>query len=166
MKDTKYASLLEAIIYASIRPKVEEDNERALAEEMRKSDSLSPESDGTGFSHLYRAMNDGIAYSGVAPDPYVAIQQDEFAEAVRNGDTVVVVSHGWAAPQQWDGAPSECPDRRRVRMTVVVEGVGRFASIIRFLDQPDEQPLAEVEGRGPLRDAIESRFLEVVGQMN
>jgi len=166
MKDTKYASLLEAIIYTSIRPRVEEDNERELVALMDADDDAPELQERRGLSHLYRAMNDGIAYAGVAPDPYVAINNDGFAEAVRSEDTLVVVSHGWAAPGQWDGAPSECPDRRRVRMTIVIEGLGKFVSIIRFLDEPDEQPLVEDDGRGPLRDAIESRMLEVVSQMN
>jgi len=164
MKDTKYASLLEAIIYGSIRPRVEEDNERELVSLLDAEDASKLE-ERRGLSHFYRAMNDGIVYAGVAPDPYRAIGYEGFAEAVRSEDTLVVVSHGWAAPGEWDGAPSECPDRRRVRMTIVIEGLGKFVSIIRFLDEPDE-PLVEGDGRGPLRDAIESRILEVLSQMN
>lgn len=166
MQDTKYASLLEAIIFGSIRPKIEEENERELVRLMDDDDDAPELEERRGLSHLYRAMNDGIVYAGVAPDPYRAIGYEGFAEAVRSEDTLVVVSHGWAAPGEWDGAPSECPDRRRVRMTIVIEGLGKFVSIIRFLDEPDEAPVVEGGGSGPLRDAIESRMLEVVSQMN
>ena len=164
MKDTKYASLIEAIIYKSVRHEVEPESERFLRDEMKKADVTTEF--GEGFFHLYRAMNDGIAYCGCAPDPYVGIKHPEFDRAVLEGDALVIVTHGWAAPGEWEDVPSKCPDRRRVRMTVVVETLGKFVSIIRFGDAPDEEPLVEANGQGPLREAIESRILEVVHGMN
>jgi len=164
MNETKYASLIEAMIYKAIRHEVEDASEKELREQMDEA-GFRPEAD-KGFFHLYRAMNDGIAYCGCAPDPYLGIQHPDFAEAVLTGDPLVFVSHGWAAPGEWDGLPSECPDRRRVRLTVVVESLGKFVSILRFYDAPDEEPLYQHESKGPLRDAIESRMAQVLASRN
>lgn len=164
MENTKYASLVEAIIFKTIRHEVEDESEQELRDLM--SDAGDHRTLEKGFFHLYRAMNDGIVYCGCAPDPYVGIQHPDFAQAVLTGDPLVLVTHGWAAPSEWESAPSECPDRRRVRMTIVVESLGKFVSVLRFYDSPEEEPLTELEGRGPLRDAIESRIMEVVSSLN
>ena len=160
----RYARLLEALIFEGVRHKVEEEAEAELVRMMIEHGD-KPREEG-GYFHLYRAMNDGIAYCGCAPDPYLAIEHPDFEDAVLLEVPLVMVSHGWAAPNEWKGAPSECPDRRRVRLTVVVESLGKFVSILRFYDAPDEEPLYQHESKGPLRDAIESRMAQVLASRN
>jgi hypothetical protein len=74
---------------------------------------------------------------------------------VRAFDAAVVLTTGWAAPlDDADGtAPSEHPERRRVRLVVVVcdEGV---ASVLRFADTPDEIVADAGSARGSLADAV------------
>jgi hypothetical protein len=166
MSDHKYAFMVESIIFHSIRDQVEQRSETALAEILSPDDDWDGPADGFGFFHLYRAMNDGIVYCGCAPDIYDGIQRPEFADAVMTRDSLVLVSHGWAAPGEWDGSPAECPDRRRVRLTVVVGRPGDFVSVLRFPDHPDEKPIAESDSGGPLREAIEKRMSEVLASMN
>jgi hypothetical protein len=74
---------------------------------------------------------------------------------VRAFDAAVVLTTGWAAPlgDLEDTAPSDHPQRRRVRLVVVVcdEGV---ASVLRFADEPDEIVTDAGSARGSLADAV------------
>ena len=74
---------------------------------------------------------------------------------VRAFDAAAVLTTGWAAPLgESDGIPpSEHPERRRVRLVVVVcdEGV---ASVLRFADEPDEIVTDAGSARGSLADAV------------
>ena len=74
---------------------------------------------------------------------------------VRAFDAAVVLTTGWAAPigDADDTAPSAHPERRRVRLVVVVcdEGV---ASVLRFADEPDEIVTDAGSARGSLADAV------------
>ena len=74
---------------------------------------------------------------------------------VRAFDAAVVLTTGWAAPLgDHDGTPpSEHPERRRVRLVVVVcdEGV---ASVLRFADAPDDIVTDAGSARGSLADAV------------
>jgi hypothetical protein len=74
---------------------------------------------------------------------------------VRAFDAAVVLTTGWAAPigDADDTAPSEHPQRRRVRLVVVVcdEGV---ASVLRFADEPEEIITDAGSARGSLADAV------------
>jgi hypothetical protein len=79
-------------------------------------------------------------------------------------DAAAVVTTGWAAPSEPGGfahtAPSRHPERRRVRVLVVVddEGVG---SVLRFGDDPDE-PIVEAGGEGRLAEAIDGLWAGVI----
>jgi hypothetical protein len=80
-------------------------------------------------------------------------------------DAAALVTCGWAAPlpashdDESDDtsltAPSEHPERRRVRLVVVVSDVG-VGSVLRFEDD-DEHPILDAgAARGPLADAVNS----------
>lgn len=69
-----------------------------------------------------------------------------------------LVTCGWAAPivdgqNEPDQAPSQHPDRRRVRLFVCATLAGQ-ASVLRFKDDADEPVLDAGEARGPLAEAI------------
>jgi len=163
--DTSYAEAVEGIIHAVVSPQVEPEHERDLVRQMTEA-GIEPERE-TGFFHLYLAPPHGIAYLGCAPNPYDGIAYDQFASAVRSGCPLVLVSHGWAAPadeHENDVAPSEHPEKRRVRLTIVIEGLDRMTSVIRF--PGEDETLVEQDCRGDLRDAIESRILDIVHSMS
>lgn len=78
------------------------------------------------------------------------------SSVVRMFDAAAVLTSGWAAPidDGEDGvAPSRHPERRRVRLLVVVcdEGV---ASVLRFADTPDDVITDAGAARGSLADAV------------
>lgn len=72
--------------------------------------------------------------------------------------TFALVTSGWAAPLgangQIDGAPSEHPMRRRVRLAVVASADGGVASVLRFSDEPDEIVSDPGSATGSLADAF------------
>lgn len=80
---------------------------------------------------------------------------------VRAFDAAVVLTTGWAAPigESDDTAPSAHPERRRVRLVVVVcdEGV---ASVLRFADEPDEIVTDAGSARGSLADAVANLWFD------
>lgn len=75
-------------------------------------------------------------------------------------DAAALVTCGWAAPiaegsSEPDAAPSRHPQRRRVRLVVVVGDAG-VASVLRFADDADNPVLDAGEARGPLAEAVAS----------
>lgn len=90
-------------------------------------------------------------------DIYQLLEVPESACA-RMFDAAALVTCGWAAPiaegaSEPDGAPSTHPQRRRVRLVVVVGDAG-VASVLRFEDDSDAPILDAGEARGPLADAV------------
>lgn len=90
-------------------------------------------------------------------DIYQLLEVPESACA-RMFDAAALVTCGWAAPiaegqEAPDGLPSEHPQRRRVRLVVVVGDAG-VASILRFADDAESPILDAGEARGPLADAV------------
>jgi hypothetical protein len=75
-------------------------------------------------------------------------------------DAAALVTCGWAAPiaegaDEPDSAPSVHPQRRRVRLVIVVGDSG-VASVLRFRDDADNPILDGGEARGPLAEAVAS----------
>lgn len=75
---------------------------------------------------------------------------------------VGLVTWGWAAPidpttGEPNGAPSESPDRRRVRLIATVDDAGQMFSRIHFADTGENSD-DEGEARGPLAQALASVF--------
>ena len=78
--------------------------------------------------------------------------------AIKGFDALALVTCGWAAPipqgqDEPDNAPSQSPDRRRVRLFVCATR-SEMASILRFQDDANEPILDGGEARGPLAEAI------------
>ena len=90
-------------------------------------------------------------------DIYQLLDTPESACA-RMFDAAALVTCGWAAPiaegeSEPSGAPSEHPERRRVRLVVVVGDAG-VASVLRFRDDAENPILDGGEARGPLAEAV------------
>lgn len=91
----------------------------------------------------------------IATTPYVYdLLEGASAALARLYDAAAVVTTGWSAPSDDPrGLPPRLhPDRRRVRLLVVVDDTG-LASALRFADTPDEVAITTA-GRGPLGDAM------------
>ena len=92
-------------------------------------------------------------------DVYDLLDNPKTLMAIGDADSFTVVTCGWAAPIEKkksklkDLAPSNHPERRRVRLAVSVDYTG-IATVLRFKDTPDETITDEGAARGSLADAI------------
>ena len=102
-----------------------------------------------------------------AGDVYELLEDRKTLTAIGNADTFSVLTCGWAAPLAKDDndddqvAPSQHPERRRVRLVVTATTSG-VASVLRFKDKPNEKTIDEGTARGTLADAIQNLMQEVV----
>ena len=86
---------------------------------------------------------------------------------VRMFDAAVVLTCGWAAPIRDDEddseesatPPSQHPDRRRVRLVVVVSDAG-VGSVLRFADAPNDVVTDAGAARGSLADAVTNMWFD------
>lgn len=79
---------------------------------------------------------------------------------VRNVVGLALVTWGWAAPvaDLDEHAPSQHPERRRVRLAAVIT-LGEMLSRVTFRDTPEEN--FDDAGTGPLGDALAEAFAAV-----
>ena len=98
-------------------------------------------------------------------DIYDMLDSSASSKIAQSSKCVAVVTCGWAAPVQRDDddnyndelAPSQHPERRRVRLVVVASREG-IASVLRFSDTPDEVVTDDGSARGSLADAVGKLF--------
>lgn len=91
------------------------------------------------------------------PDIYTLLEKVH-PSTISNFSAIGLLTCGWAAPinaetGEPEGAPSQHPERRRVRLFACVSRQG-VASVLRFQDDA-ENPITDAgEARGPLAEAI------------
>lgn len=86
---------------------------------------------------------------------------------VRMFDAAVVLTCGWAAPirdedddnNESSVPPSQHPERRRVRLVVVVGDCG-VGSVLRFADTPNDVVTDAGAARGSLADAVTNMWFD------
>lgn len=85
---------------------------------------------------------------------------------VRMFDAAVVLTCGWAAPirdedddNETSVPPSQHPERRRVRLVVVVGDCG-VGSVLRFADTPNDVVTDAGAARGSLADAVTNMWFD------
>jgi hypothetical protein len=105
-----------------------------------------------------------------APDVYECLEvvADKNLNQWEHG--IGVITTGWAAPLgsngQPEGAPSEHPLRRRVRLVSCVNKAKKMASSIRFADEPDDLVTDEGEATGSLAQALVNALTFMVAREN
>ena len=96
-------------------------------------------------------------------DVYDLLDNTDSKNIAQASDFVVVVTCGWASPVVGDPdadeqvAPSQHPERRRVRLVVTASRDG-MASVLRFQDEPNDTVTDDGEARGTLAFAVQSLF--------
>lgn len=89
---------------------------------------------------------------------------DDKIIANSNFDYFTLITHGWAAPLnndgEIDGAPSQHPERRRVRLIVAVDvrNSKDMASIMEFSDDPENLIYDHGNATGALAEAVADLF--------
>lgn len=134
--------------------------ERLVADELGQTFSLDK-------SRLYSLINGEQGYTLTLAsehgDVYDLLENTDSKDIARVSDFIVVVTCGWASPITGDEnddeqvAPSQHPERRRVRLVVTASREG-MASVLRFQDTPDDVITDEGEARGSLAEAVQSLF--------
>jgi hypothetical protein len=126
-------------------------------------------SDGNDGYNLDRAMLVGVTTDGAEVlnvnaeiashgDIYQLLDDKNNVKAVKGYNAIALVTCGWAAPIQEsqdepEVAPSQSPNRRRVRL-VVCANRNALASVLRFQDDAETPILDSGEAHGPLAEAV------------
>ena len=98
-------------------------------------------------------------------DVYDLLSDDYTLNITKNSEYIAVLTCGWASPidpEQDESddditAPSQHPQRRRVRLMVLASRNG-VASVLRFSDSPNEIVTDDGKARGSLADAVHELF--------
>lgn len=114
-----------------------------------------------------------LAFLDSEKDVYDLLEKTSLRNTVHLFDSAIIVTTGWGAPLNADGsvegAPSKHPQRRRVRLAIVVsdsieDGDGVIASILRFADDADSPILDLGIATGALADAVNEFYYQGVNQ--
>jgi hypothetical protein len=121
--------------------------------------------------HIFKSRDGQLVTLGVYGDIYVGLENianESDEETLHDFEFFGVETSGWAAPIRDEGsedvAPSQHPERRRVRMVSVIDRTFRVASVMSF-DQDDEI-LTDLAGRGSLADAIRLVMANILAAEN
>jgi hypothetical protein len=107
--------------------------------------------------------SDDLAQVAEHGDVYDLLESEIARSTAQFADAIVLVTCGWASPRTNDDdadneiAPSQHPERRRVRL-VVTATREHTASVIRFSDDWDNPITDEGQARGSLADAVRDLF--------
>jgi hypothetical protein len=107
--------------------------------------------------------SDDLAQVAEHGDVYDLLESDIARSTAQFADAITLVTCGWASPiaegQSDDEqvAPSQHPERRRVRL-VVTATREHTASVLRFSDDWDNPITDEGHARGSLADAVRELF--------
>lgn len=122
---------------------------------------------------VFAFNEDGIRILVREADAYEALEKvaDNHLKEWELG--IGIITTGWASPYQ-DGmnedgttacAPSEHPQRRRVRLVSCVDKARKMASALRFADEPDEI-ISDESGTGSLANALKVAVGYLVARQN
>lgn len=110
-----------------------------------------------------------LAFIAQHPDIYDLLADSVNARIASAYHYTLVVTTGWAAPLdengEVNGAPSQNPLRRRVRLAVVANYTS-VASVLRFEDEPEAPITDPGDATGSLADAIREFVTSGVAQGN
>ena len=112
---------------------------------------------------LYSVLGEVTTLVGEHGDVYEMLESVEAQAVALMSDAVVIRTCGWASPisqdDEYEGvAPSQHPERRRVRLLVCANGKDT-ASVLRFTDDWDNPVFDEGQATGSLADAVQSLFV-------
>ena len=134
-----------------------------IAEYLDDMDMFGIESTEIKTAGLYSVRGENTTLVAEHGDVYEMLDSVEAQAVALLSDAVVVRTCGWASPlsegDEYEGvAPSQHPQRRRVRLLVVAKA-GETASVLRFTDDWANPIFDEGQATGSLADAVQSLFV-------
>jgi hypothetical protein len=134
-----------------------------IAEYLDDMDMFGIESTEIKTAGLYSVRGENTTLVAEHGDVYEMLDSVEAQAVAMLSDAVVVRTCGWASPlsngDEYEGvAPSQHPQRRRVRLLVVAKA-GETASVLRFTDDWANPVFDEGQATGSLADAVQSLFV-------
>jgi len=134
-----------------------------IAEYVDNMDMFGIESTEIKTAGLYSVRGENTMLVAEHGDVYEMLDSVEAQAVAMLSDAVVVRTAGWASPlsngDEYEGvAPSQHPQRRRVRLLVVAKA-GETASVLRFTDDWANPIFDEGQATGSLADAVQSLFV-------
>lgn len=146
---TRKKTKMETMTIQQVAEKIEEE----MFNELKRWDDPF----NVGEAQIYGTDGEGISFVSSHADIYDLLESKNSLPA-KDSPFVAVTTTGWGAPLnaetgECDGAPSQHPERRRVRLTVVANATETF-SVLRFADAPDEIIGDGGQASGSLADAI------------
>ena len=134
-----------------------------IAEYVDNMDMFGIESTEIKTAGLYSVRGENTMLVAEHGDVYEMLDSVEAQAVAMLSDAVVVRTCGWASPlsngDEYEGvAPSQHPQRRRVRLLVVAKA-GETASVLRFTDDWANPVFDEGQATGSLADAVQSLFV-------
>jgi hypothetical protein len=134
-----------------------------IAEYLDDMDMFGIESTEIKTAGLYSVRGENTMLVAEHGDVYEMLDSVEAQAVAMLSDAVVVRTAGWASPlsngDEYEGvAPSQHPQRRRVRLLVVAKA-GETASVLRFTDDWANPIFDEGQATGSLADAVQSLFV-------
>ena len=134
-----------------------------IAEYLDDMDMFGIESTEIKTAGLYSVRGENTMLVAEHGDVYEMLESVEAQAVAMLSDAIAVRTCGWAAPISQDAeyesvAPSQHPERRRVRLLVVAKA-GETASVLRFTDDWANPIFDEGQATGSLADAVQSLFV-------
>ena len=121
--------------------------------------------------HIFKSRQGQLVTLGVYGDIYIGLEKiaEETDETtLQDFEFIGVETSGWAAPlaenDRNEVAPSQHPERKRVRMVSVVDRTMRMASVIGF--DGEDEIRTDLAGRGSLADAIRLVMANILAAEN
>lgn len=130
---------------------------------------------GEGFTMeqaiLFAYCGDGFRLLATADDIYEALFLLPHTQNLKDAEQGIgIITTGWASPLgangQPEGAPSEHPERQRVRLCSCVERDGKMGSALSFERDPDDLVTDEGEATGSLAEALYDALIKLVAKNN
>jgi hypothetical protein len=120
---------------------------------------------------VFAFTNDGqFRILVTSPDVYECLEEVSDKHLNQWEQGIGIITTGWASPLgangEPEGAPSEHPLRRRVRLVSCVDKAKKMASSIRFADEPDDLVTDEGEATGALANALVTALGFMVARQN
>lgn len=122
-------------------------------------------------AEMFALSSDGFVRSlGKYGDVYIGLERVAIDHSILKDETALICQTcGWASPidhnndnADYKMRPSQHPEKRRVRLTVIATRSNQMVSSFVFADSPDEYVYDLGRAKGSLADALKNTFVKML----